>query len=197
MFDRIMGVITLKAPVYREIADDQTATTQAAAIFIIVTMIQKFFGDLVKVTSSGTVQINLLGAIIGAVLGVIIGLVAWVFTAWVLSFVAGLLGGKTNTGEMLRVTGFVQIFGLVSVLSILIIVSPLLGCLTGLVSLIVAIMSLIGYVIGVREAAEFTTGKAIITGIAAVVVNFVIIVVIGGAIISLVIAALAIASPGA
>ena len=191
MLDRIMGVITLKAPVYREIADDQTATGQAATLLIIVTLIQSFFSGLVVVTA-GTAHVSLGGGIVKAIVGLIFGLIAWVFTAWVLSFVAGALGGKTSTGEMLRVTGFVQIFSLVNVLAILGLISPSLTCVTGLLSFVVAIMSLVGYIIGVREAAEFTTGKAILTSIAAVIVNFIVVLVIGGAIFGLVAAALSI-----
>jgi hypothetical protein len=194
MLNRIMGVITLKAPTYREIAEDQAATTQAAIIVVIATLIQGFFQGLVKVSQQGAVSVHVGNAIVGAILGVILGLIAWLFTSWVLAFVAGTLGGKTNTGEMMRVTGYVQVFSLVSVLSVLVLITPVLGCLTGLVGLIVAILSLIGYLIGVREAAEFTTGKAFVTAIVAAIVNFIIIVVIGGAIAAAVVAALALAS---
>lgn len=92
------------------------------------------------------------------------------------------MGGKTNTSEMMRVTGFVQVFSLVAVLNILVAISPMLGCITGLIGLAVAVLSLIGYLIGVREAAEFTTGKAVVAAIVAAIVNFVIMAVIGGAI---------------
>jgi hypothetical protein len=182
MLERIMGVITLKAPIYRQIADDQTATPQALLIVVVALLVSGFFGHLVSVTT-GTSQVSLLGAIAGAIGGLIIGLVAWVFTSWVLSFVAGLLNGKTNLSEMLRVTGYVHVFDLVSVLNIALLISTALGCVTALVSLVVFILSLIGYVIGVREAAEFSTGNAIITAIIAAIVNFLIVVVIGGAVI--------------
>jgi hypothetical protein len=192
MFDRIMGVITLKAPVYRAIADDQTATGMAATVFIVVTLIQNFFTGLVVTTSSGSVHASLGDALIHVIVGLIIGLIAWVFTAWVLSFVAKLLDGKTSTSEMLRVTGFVQVFSLVNVINVLVLISPAIGCVTSILALVVGILQLVGYVIGVREAAEFTTAKAIITGIVAVVVNFIIVLVIGGAIVGLIAAAVAV-----
>jgi len=184
MLNRIMGIVTLKAPVYREIAEDQTATTQAAMVVVIATLVQGFFQGLVKVSSEGAVQVSVVGAIIGAIVTVIVGLIAWVFSAWVLAFVANAMGGKTNTSEMMRVTGFVQVFSLVAVLNILIAISPMLGCITGLIGLVVAVLSLIGYLIGVREAAEFTTGKAVVAAIVAAIVNFIVIVVIGGAIVT-------------
>ncbi len=180
--NRILGVIMLRAPVYREIADDQAATTEAAIVFVVATLIRGFFDGLVS-TSGGTAHISIGGAIGGAIGGLIIGAIGWVFTAWVLAFVAKQLDGKTSFSEMLRVTGYVSVFGVVSVLNIFRVI-PLLGCLTGLISLVVGVLYLIGYMIGVREAAEFTTGKAIITAVVAAVVNFVIVVLIGGAIIT-------------
>lgn len=174
MIDRIIGVLTLKAPVYREIADDAGATSEAAMIFIICTVINGFFTRLVVDS-----QFHILRAVIGAVWGVVIGLIGWVVTSWVLSFVANALGGKTSLGEMLRVTGYVSVFSLVAVVNIFSLVGAL-GCITGLISFVVAILSLIGYLIGIREAAEFDTGRAVITAILAVVVNFLIVVVIGG-----------------
>ncbi len=183
MMDRIMGVIQLKTPVYRQIAEDPTATSQAGMIVVVVTLIAGFFQGLVSVDlQTGASSASIVGAIVGAIVGLILGLVGWYVGAWVLAFVAKQFGGKTDTNEMLRVTGFVHVFDLVGVLTILTLLSPLLGCITGLVGLVAAILRLIGYVIGVREAAEFSTGNAIITAIIAAIVEFVIVVVIGGAI---------------
>lgn len=162
--DRIMGVLTLKAPVYREIAEDANATTPAGIIVAVVALIAGFSQGLY-----GN-QLNFVSAIIAAIATVVFGLIAWFVGSWVLSFVAGWFGGKTNLQEMLRVTGFVEVFGIVAVLYLLAALLPVLGCLAGLVLLIISILRIIGYVIGVREAAEFTTGKAIITAIIAVVI---------------------------
>jgi hypothetical protein len=54
-------------------------------------------------------------------------------------------------------------------------------------------LRLIGYIIGVREAGEFSTGNAIITAIIAAIINFLIVVVVGGAIIATVLGAMGIA----
>ena len=177
MLDRIMGVIMLKAPVYKEIAEDKQGTSQAAIVVVVATLISGFFSGLVKVSQTGTVSVSIVGAILGAILGVIFGLIAWVVAAWVLQFVAKMMGGKTDTGEMMRVTGFVQIFSLVGVLNVAALISAALVCVTGLVGFVVAILSLIGYIIGVREAAEFSTGNAVITAIIAAIVNFIIVAI--------------------
>ena len=177
MLDRIMGVITLKAPVYRAIADDKQGTSQAAIIVVVVTLISGFFSGLVKVDQAGVASASLVGAILGAILGVIFGLIAWVISAWVLQFVAKMFGGKTDTGEMMRVTGYVQVFSLIGILDVAALFSTALACVTGLIGLVVAILSFIGYIIGVREAAEFSTGNAVITAIIAAIVRFIIVAI--------------------
>lgn len=183
MLDRIMGVILLKAATYRQIADDTTATGQAATVFIISKIIQGFFqGLVIPDPNAGGNTVSILGAILGLIVAVVIGLIGWYITAWVLAFVAERLGGKTNTQEMLRVTGFVEVFGVIAIITILAAINPILGCIAGIIGFIVAILRLIGYIIGVREAAEFSTTNAIITAIIAAIVNFIIVVVIGGAI---------------
>jgi len=174
MFERIIGVLTLKAPIYKEIAEDTNATSEAAMIFIVCTILNGFFTRLVV---DG--QFHIVRAVIGANWGVVIGMIGWVVTAWVLSFVTKALEGKTDFGEMLRVTGYVSVFSLIGVINIFSAFGAL-ACITGLISFAVAILNLIGYLIGIREAAEFDTGKAIITAILAVIVNFLIVVVIGG-----------------
>ncbi len=194
MLDRIMGVITLKAPVYRQIADDTTATGQAALIVVIAQFISGFFGGLVRINpQTGTPNVSIVVAIVGAIVAVIVGLIAWVIAAWVLAFVAKSFGGKTDTNEMLRVTGYVDIFSVVAVLNVLSLGGSALAIIVGLVSFIVAILKLIGYIIGVREAAEFSTGNAVVTAIIAAVVNFIIVAVIGGAILLAILVPLGIA----
>ncbi len=183
MWDRIMGVITLKAPVYRQIADDTTATGQAALIVVFAQLIRGFFDGLVRINpETGSTSVSVLGAIAGAIVAIIVGLIGWVIAAWVLAFVAKSFGGKTDTNEMLRVTGYVEIFSVASVLNVLVLGGTALAVIASLVGLIVAVLKLIGYIIGVREAAEFSTGNAVITAIIAAVVNFIIVALIGGAI---------------
>ena len=194
MLDRIMGVITLKAPVYRQIADDKTATTQAAMVLVIATLISGFFGGLVSFNAqTGATSVSIVGAVLGAIIGVILALIGWVVSSWILQFVAKALGGKTDLGEMLRVTGYVEIFSVVGVLNILVLAGTALSCVVGIVGFVAAILKFIGYLIGVREAAEFSTTNAIITAVIAAIVNFVIVVVIGGAIALSVVAMLAVA----
>jgi len=184
--DRIMGVITLKAPVYRQIAEDPAATKTAAIIVVLISIVRGFMQGLVQLDpNSGLFSTDFVRGVISAIIVGVLGIVAWVVGSWILAFVANMLGGKTNTQEMMRVTGYVAIFGIVSLLILLIVLLPGLGCLVGLMSLIVAILSIIGYVIGVREAAEFSTGKAISAAIIAGIVNMLIVGILGGSLLAI------------
>src|SRR5437660_243965 len=147
--NRLMGVITYKAPVYREIADDRTATGQAATILIVVALIVGLGqGALRGGANAGT---TIIGSAIANVIGALIG---WYIVSWVLAWVSKqFFQGKTDTGEMLRVTGYAYVFNIIGIISIL-----------GLVALI---LYLIAFVIGIREAAEVSTGQAVGTAIIA------------------------------
>lgn len=175
--DRIMGVLTLRAPTYREIADDPNATRTAGIIVAVVALLTGFVAGFVRVDPNnpqGLLPPDFLLAIVAAIVTVVFALIAWFVSSWILAFVARWFGGKTNTKEMLRVTGFVELFAIVGVLSLLALISPVLLCLVSVIGFVVAILRLIGYIIGIREAAEFSTGNAIISAIIAAIVNFLI-----------------------
>lgn len=184
MFERIMGIVTLKAPTYKAIAKDKSLTQEAMMIVIVVAVVNNLVSGIVNSSIAGT---SMVGGLLQAVVGAIFGLIAWYASAWLLAFVANkFFQGKTATDEMLRVTGYVYVFNLVGVLSLLGLIAPALLCLTGLVGFAALILSLIGFVIGVREAAEFSTGNAVITAIIVAIAVF-IITAIGGTVAAIVV----------
>ncbi len=161
--DRIMGVLTLKAPVYRQIAEDQSATTTAAIIVAIVAVISGVVGAAVLGALGSQLPQGVTttpGGPIGyAIQTIILSLIGWFVGAWVMAFTGNALGGKTNTGEMLRVFGYASIFNVLSII-------PCLG-------VIAWILWVIATVLGIREAAEVSTGKAIGIGVAGFIVLFI------------------------
>ncbi len=171
MFERIMGIVTLKPPTYKAVAEDESLTQEAMLIVVVVAVLTGLAsGVTTKLIAGGSFVSGLLSSVVA----IIFGLITWYVAAFLLATVANAFGGKTNTNEMLRVTGYVYVFRLVSVLVILALISPALVCLTTPISFLVLILSLIGYVIGIREAAEFSTGNAVITALIVAVVSFVI-----------------------
>ncbi len=171
MFERIMGIITLKAPTYKAVAEDENATREAMMIVLIVALIN---GLVTGFFTPGVEGISIVSGLLRAVIAVVMGLVTWYVAGWLLATVAKAFGGKTDTNEMLRVTGYVYVFNIVGLLSLLALITPALICLAGIVGLFALVLSLIGYVIGVREAAEFSTGNAVITALIVTVASYII-----------------------
>lgn len=171
MLDRIMGIITLKPPTYKSVAEDESLTQEAMLIVVVVAILNGLVGGVTgQLIAGGSVA----GGLMRGVVSIIFGLIAWYVSAVLLALVANAFGGKTTTNEMLRVTGYVYVFNLVGILVVLALISPGLICLTSPLSFLVLILSLVGYVIGIREAAEFSTGNAVITALIVAVVSFLI-----------------------
>ena len=164
LMNRLMGVLTLKAPTYREIADDKNGTTTAGIIVVVMALLSGIlsflFAGAIGAAIGQAAPVNLLGSAIRTIVSVIVG---WFVGSWVFAFVSKtFFGGKTDTGEMLRVFGYTQIFSILNVV-------PVCG------SLVALVLSVIAAVIGIREASEFDTTKAILTGL----VGFVVLLVVG------------------
>ena len=168
LVERIMGVLKLDANTFEEIEADQSATTQAAIIVAIVAL------------ASG------LGVAIGSdsFIGGFLGTIVWAFVGWVIwaaiTYYIGtsLFNGQADMGEMLRVLGFAQIPRVLTILSFI-------NCLGPLVALVAGIWSLVAGVIAVRQGLDIDTGKAIITVIIGWIVvlvgTFIIGIFFGGA----------------
>lgn len=177
LINRLQGIITLKAPIYKEVAEDVSATRQAVLVVIISGLLAGLGQGLAPQISvvNGQVQQSgggLIFGLAGAVFGTIANLIGWAIGGWLTSFVATkFFQGQTNTNEMLRVTGFTRIFNAVGLLAFI----PGLGAIAGLVG---AVLGIIGNVIGIREAAGFDTTKAILTAIIVGVIVFVVVALI-------------------
>ncbi|GIV85968.1 MAG: hypothetical protein KatS3mg052_2975 [Candidatus Roseilinea sp.] len=157
LFERLQGIVTFKAPVYREVAHDQNALLPAAIIVVVTTLLIGVVSGLL----SG--PLGFVGAIPGALIG-------WLLGSWLAAFVASrLFRGQTNTTEMLRILGHTYVF------QILVII-PFVG------SIITLVLSIVATVLAIREAAGLDTQKAILTAIIASVITFVLSLILGGVI---------------
>jgi len=163
LINRLQGIVTFKAPVYKEVAEDTTATNSALIVVVITVVINIIAGALLS-QDRGIVAVLLIS--------IVSALVSWLIGSWLTAFVAKtFFQGTTNTGEMLRVLGHTYIFNVLGII-------PVIG------SLAASILIIIANVIGIREAAGFDTTKAILTAIIVGVIVFVIIAVISGIIIA-------------
>lgn len=165
LMQRIMGVITLKAPVYKDIASDPNATPQARNVVIIVAILAAIFNGATGIIFGN----GFLSGIVLAVIALASVLISWFIGAWALAFVAKtFFKGQTETQNMLRVTGFTSVFQVVTY------VLGIIPCVGAIGALIGSILQIIGNIIGIREAGGLDTTKAILTAIIAGIVVFII-----------------------
>jgi hypothetical protein len=160
LIQRMMGAATLNIDTYEEVEADETATGQAAAVVAMVAV-----ASAIGAVGEGT------GSLIFAPVW---ALLAWLIWAGV-TYIVGdkILGGTATWGELLRTLGFAQSPGLLYFLGIV----PVLG---SLVSLGVGIWILIAGIIAIRQALDFSTGKAVLTALIGWLVMFIPALIIGG-----------------
>ena len=138
---RMIGAATLDAPTYEEVEHDRAATGQAAAV--------------VALAAAGGAIGSLAGGpfvMLGAVISAFIGWILWSFATLIIG--TKVFDGTADMGEMLRALGFAQAIGIVAIAGIL----PGLGVL---VRIAVGIWMLVCGIIAIRQALDFTTGKAV------------------------------------
>lgn len=154
--DRVVGALRLDAATYEDVEHDQQATGQAALIVLIASV------------SAGLAT----GSATGIVGLVVAGFIGWGLSSWILLMVGTRLLPGANTeadlGQLLRTTGFAQAPRLFAVVGIV----PLLGWL---VSVVIAIWSLVAMVIAIRQALDYDdTLRAVIVAVIAWVIQVVI-----------------------
>lgn len=145
MTDRMKGAALLDIPTYEEVEADETATGQAATVVAIVAVCSALGG-----WNQG------MGGILGGLIGALVGWGLWAGITYIIG--DKLFGGTATWGELLRTLGFAQSPGVLYILAFI----PLLGWL---VRLAVGIWILITGIIAIRQALDFSTGKAVLTAL--------------------------------
>lgn len=142
---RIIGAARVDPVIYNEVEHDTSATGQAAMVVAFAALCSAI-GNL----GGG------LGIMIGAIFSAMTGWLIWSAVTYLIG--DKLLGGTATWGELLRVIGFANAPGFFLILGIL----PFFGWI---VRFIVGIWMLICGIVAIREALDFSTGKAILTAI--------------------------------
>ena len=143
--ERMIGAAKVDAAMYTEVEHDTTATGQAAGVVAIVAVASAIGG-----AGAGP------GGMVGGVIGALLGWLLWSGITYLIG--DKLLGGTATWGELLRAVGFAQGPGVLYVFAVV----PGLGWT---VRTVVGIWVLVCGVVAVREALDFSTGKAILTTI--------------------------------
>ena len=139
---RMIGAATLDVSTYEEVEHDQTATGQAAGVVALVAV-------------AGVIGSYGAGGSVGMILAVVSAFAGWLIWSAITLFIGTkVFDGTADMGEMLRALGFAQAVGVLKVAGIV----PFLGWFA---SLGAGLWMLVCGVIAVRQALDFTTGKAI------------------------------------
>jgi hypothetical protein len=143
--DRMIGAARLDVDTFEEVESDYNATGQAALVVTMVAIASAIGG----LNQGGR-------GIIGGVLVAVVGWLLWSAITYVIG--DKVFGGTATWGELLRTLGFAQAPGVLLVLGII----PGLG---GLIGMVVGIWMLVAGIIAIRQALDFTTGRAILTAL--------------------------------
>jgi Yip1 domain len=152
--DRLRGALLLDPRTYRDVEQDPDANGQAALTVVLAALA----GGISALLSQNAIP-NALGIAASSI-------VQWIVFSVVAYFVGTSLFATPQTsvtpGQVLRTIGFAQAPNLLLVLAII----PLLGWIVGLIAFI---WFLAAAITALREAFEFDAGRAIGTGLVAII----------------------------
>lgn len=170
LLERMMRAARLDSNLYEEVEHNNSLTSQAATVVAIVAVCQGIGAALSAVLSrdagGGTAIAGLVGGIVSAFIG-------WVVWSYITYFIGtSVFKGTATPGEMLRTLGFAQSPGVLGILAFIPIVGGLAGFLAG-------ILTLIAGIVAIRQALDFSTGKAVLTAIIGFIVVLILSLIVG------------------
>ena len=156
MINRMIRAAKLQSGLFEEVEADKSATSQALLVVITVSVIAGI-GVAISGPMAGRAGLFILWGLLGGIGGSLLGWLAWSFFTWIIGTTI-LKGPNTSAtwGELLRTIGFAYSPGVLRFFVFI----PFLG---GLISFAALIWSLVAGVIAVRQALDFSTGRAIAT----------------------------------
>jgi hypothetical protein len=159
----------LDASLYEEVERDETATTQA----LLVVIISSFCAGIGTAIGEALRGHGAIGIGAGLVVGLVSALLSWLIWSFITYFVGvKIFGGTSSYGELLRTMGFSNAPGVLLICNFI----PILG---GIITFVVWIWGLVSMIVAVKQAQDFSTGKAIVTCIIGWIVAVVIAAIIG------------------
>ena len=155
IWNRMWRAAKLENALYEEVEANTALTGQAITVVIIVAIAGAIGGIISALIGGGAGAGVIIGGLIGPPLSALIGYFVW---AGVSLIVGKALGGTADYGEMLRALGYANSPNVLAILSFI----PIVG---GLIAFIGAIWALVAGIVALRQALDFSTGKAIVTAI--------------------------------
>jgi len=179
IFQRMLRAAKLEPLLYEEVEAEGGATGQALLAVVLVSCASGI-GHGISAAMKGDASVT--GFLGGLASGIIGSLIVW-FIFSLLCFWLGttLFKGpetKSTLGELMRTLGFAYSPGLLNIFSFIPFIGPVIPFATW-------IWTIIASVIAIRQACDFTTGRAVGTAIVAAIIPFILMVLlallIGGA----------------
>lgn len=149
---RMKGAALLHVDTYEEVEADTTATLESAGVVALVAA-----ATAIGVSHGGLTAISI---------SIVTSFVGWLIWA-LLTYLIGdkVLGGTATWGELLRTLGFAQTPRL-----LLILLAIPLSPLALLVQAVVFVWTFFTSVVALRQALDFGTGRAVLTGFIGLVI---------------------------
>jgi hypothetical protein len=160
MIQRIIGVLKLDANTYEEIEADESATSQAVIVVAVVAVIGGLIGGGISALMGG----SFLGSFLSQLLGAFISWGVWSAATYFVG--TSLFGGKSTMGQRLRVLGFAQAPGMLSII-------PVCGSFIGW------IWTLACTFIAIRQGLDLDNSKAAMTAVVAFIAVFIVSTILG------------------
>ena len=169
LVSRMIRAAKLDVSLYEEVEIDPAATLQALTVVIIASVCSGIGSGLGTLTQKW----DLLQFGTDLVVDSLLALLGWGIWSFITYFIGTrVFDGTATYKELLRCIGFSNALGVLNILSFIPVLDWLILFLTG-------IWSLIAMVVAVRQALDFSTGKAILTCIIGWVAIIIVLVVIG------------------
>jgi len=170
LINRMIRAAKLDVNLYEEVEADTTATRQALLAVVVVSLLSGIGSGIAGLATRGGLWF-IWGLLIGLV-GSIVGWLAWSFVAYVVGTKIFKTAQTSATwGELLRTIGFSNSPGVFRFFSFV----PYVG---GIIAFAASVWSLIAGVIAIRQALDFSTGRAIATAVVGWIIYMVIIFLI-------------------
>ena len=158
LVNRMIRAAMLDPRLYEEVEHDQSATSQAMQVVLIVALASGIGSALWKLLTLS--PIDAVTGLVGGILVAVLGWLAWALVTYIIG--AKVFGGTATYGEMLRTLGFAQSPNVLLIFTGILGGVPLFG---GLLRLALLIWVLLAGLIAIRQALDVGTGKAVLTAI--------------------------------
>jgi hypothetical protein len=179
LFPRMLRAAKLESQLFEEVEADSTGTGQALLAVVLVSVATGIGHGISSIIQG---EASFLGFISGLFWGIIGSLIVWfifsLLTFWLGTSIFKGPDTKSTLGELMRTLGFAYSPGLLNIFSFIPFIGPIIPFATW-------IWTIIASVIAVRQACDFSTGRAVGTVIVAAIIPIIIMVLlallIGGA----------------